>query len=662
MSSSTSSTSPRSDASSSSGTRPTTESSPPSTVSSHSQPRTPRTPSRYPADLSVRTTNLRPARGNISPGSGKPYTYQSLEDLLRVHGYRETRIFSPETERVISTSPPAGSNIARRSKDNKHVEEEVNADTVDSSNEGSAGVAGMVASLFSGWVPGASSTLGCAKGRRIQHERAEGRKGTSKYDEDSHQRYLSAALPIPALDLTEQPRSRDFLSLGEAGGRVPRTTLTNVLESSLRKVQQPRGTLSRASSFVRSPDLQVSHHHLRPESPASLTPSSSSSTIRPSARQNRQPLDNQHSGQVLKLPRPSGPPQLHQYLSSHTKPTSYDHLRPPNILRHAVSAPNVKRNDSRLRSQRPGIRPAQRLVVASQLDQKGTRGWFNSFSRMVSYAAAIPISTADDEPACTDYAKATSPRRAPSRERSDSPHQRSSSNLRHTAQGEGRSVTMTQHFVPRLVVPSAPTVQVGAVMCKSAPSSRSNSLVRKDGRREISGGKARKNDGRRGTTSRTTAKQSRRQSLLLSPSFTVNDEDPTVNLWGDDFDEADAAATLDDQIDSDDEDDDEEPPNLRAILSTHLTNRLETDLRRRSGSSSSSESLEPELDSPVARRQRSIRSLRAHLATSATPGSGGIPALPSVSAHYNATERESSGNKVRGLFPGWLSPGVGGTA
>lgn len=168
------------------------------------------------------------------------------------------------------------------------------------------------------------------------------------------------------------------------------------------------------------------------------------------------------------------------------------------------------------------------------------------------------------------------------------------------------------------------------------------------------------------TKAMTKSKSGPSQTPLLSPSLTSNDGDPMARLWGDDYDEA-IAATLPHQTVDDEEDEDGEPPNLAAILSTHLGTRRGAGSRRRSGSSSSG-SMEPELDSPVARRQRSIRSLRAHLATArVTPGSDGVPALPALPLRYDTEEGDSVGAKLglpagaksRTVLPEWLSPKPG---
>ncbi|KAG8864007.1 hypothetical protein FRB96_006880 [Tulasnella sp. 330] len=639
MSSSTSSTSPCSDASSSSGTRPTTESSPPSTIStSRSPPRTPRTPpARYPVNLSLRTTQLRPSRGNVSPGSGKPYTYQSLEDLLRAKGHQETRVFTPE--RGQSSSGDG----ATPSRDAKHSPEAADPGPAAAVGGSTTGVGDMVASLLSGWVPGASATMGRAKGRHIQKVKAEIQGRSTKQEGSGHDHQHSPIIPSPALDLTQQPQRRNFLSLGAAGGRVPRTALTNALESSLRKAQEPQGTLSRVSSSVRLPNLQVSHRQLQPESPTPLTPSSSSSTIRPSAHQHLQLPDHQNYKQ----------PQSHLHPHPQLTPdrlafSSLNQLRPNATLRHAASAPNVVQDRPRPHSRGAGIRPGRKTAAGpSKADQKRPQGWFNSFSRMVSYAAAVPTTARQaDEPYPSDYPHGTSSRHASEGHLKQGMRPSSAANSRRHNQRQGRSQITTQHFMPRLVVPSAATVQESAVMCKSAPASRSGSRARESGRDASVRGKSRKNDVWAGTAPIATKKAAPGQPPLLSPSLTTNDEDLMAKLWGDDYDEV-VVATHARQMLDDEDDDDAEPPNLAAILSMHLRADHDPQSRERSGSSSS-ESMEPELDSPIARRQRSIRSLRAHLATArATPDSDGVPDVPPLPARYATEEGRPFKTKLR---------------
>ncbi|KAG8986252.1 hypothetical protein FRB90_004120, partial [Tulasnella sp. 427] len=138
------------------------------------------------------------------------------------------------------------------------------------------------------------------------------------------------------------------------------------------------------------------------------------------------------------------------------------------------------------------------------------------------------------------------------------------------------------------------------------------------------------------------------------------------------------------------DDSDADPPNLEAILSTYLKKNAKTS---KSGDASSTS--ESDEDGPSTGRKRSIRSLRAHLASNpprtATPGVNGVPALPThvagvpfkrtqslrarsasstpepgsadFTAWLGGSDWESgakrgrgSVKKKRGLLPEWLSP------
>ncbi len=154
---------------------------------------------------------------------------------------------------------------------------------------------------------------------------------------------------------------------------------------------------------------------------------------------------------------------------------------------------------------------------------------------------------------------------------------------------------------------------------------------------------------------------------LLSPTLALQDDDPMEEHWNK------RGVHAEEESDSD-----AEPPNLSALLSTYLD-------RDSSGTE----------DSEITRRQRSIRSLRAHLSkgtvpssATATPGVDGVPPLPDVSTRGTSTPvfgamdigswvdatddeeqafdrpasrgRRAGGKKRKGLIPGWLGPSADG--
>ncbi|KAG8896246.1 hypothetical protein FRB99_008988, partial [Tulasnella sp. 403] len=246
-----------------------------SSTSSQSNPRTPqtpRTPARYPSNLSLGNRQLRPNRPNVSPKSGKPYEYQSLEDLLRSNGYRETRIFTPESERTPVAEKGPG--LHHHTKESSPLPPRRNIRSGDIL-DAQGGVGGVVASLLSSWRHGSGQPSS-------QHKNDVPAAPDSRSSSPS----LGPAFqPTARLAVSFDPPSHLRGTRGR-GSPVPRTALTNALESALKKAQS-NGTQSRSPSTMSPPNASS----MRPRfaSAASpidgLTPSSSSSTIRPSSSQ-----------------------------------------------------------------------------------------------------------------------------------------------------------------------------------------------------------------------------------------------------------------------------------------------------------------------------------------------------------------------------------------
>ncbi|KAG8894570.1 hypothetical protein FRC01_012889 [Tulasnella sp. 417] len=240
------------------------------------------------------------------------------------------------------------------------------------------------------------------------------------------------------------------------------------------------------------------------------------------------------------------------------------------------------------------------------------------------------------------------------------------------------NLVLTQHFSPTPVTPTVTSIKADSVVCRSAPPSRAGSQPRGEPG-------SRKGSVRRG-------KKAKREPLgtpLLSPSLNAGDDDPLSAFWKDNAsaEGADADESTDDS--------DTDPPNLEAILSTYL--KKNAGPTGRGDTSSTSDSDE---DGPGAGRKRSIRSLKAHLASNpprtATPGVNGVPALPTTStagvpfkrtqslrarsdsstpepgsadftAWLGGSDWESGGKrgrdsvrKKRGLLPQWFSPRLDG--
>ncbi|TCD68742.1 hypothetical protein EIP91_009888 [Steccherinum ochraceum] len=95
-----------------------------------------RKPSRYPSTLSIGDASRVPLHRR-----GTSKTYERLEDLLREAGYKETRIFTPETER-------AEARAEERRKQEAYNDGQRNG-------SGRSGV-GVVMDFLSGWMAGAN--------------------------------------------------------------------------------------------------------------------------------------------------------------------------------------------------------------------------------------------------------------------------------------------------------------------------------------------------------------------------------------------------------------------------------------------------------------------------------------------------------------------------
>jgi hypothetical protein len=114
---------------------------------------------RYPSHLSHLPPTPRHGE-TLLHRRGTSKTYETLEDLLTAAGYKETRIFTPESERV-------------EGKDQSKLGTRGNKLTP----KPEAGVGSAVANFISAWIPGASISLGRAKGaelaRGVVHEEDE---------------------------------------------------------------------------------------------------------------------------------------------------------------------------------------------------------------------------------------------------------------------------------------------------------------------------------------------------------------------------------------------------------------------------------------------------------------------------------------------------------
>ncbi|KAG8899690.1 hypothetical protein FRC01_010411, partial [Tulasnella sp. 417] len=359
---------------------------------SHTPP-TPRTPSRYPSNLSVATTQLRPSRSNISPKSGKPYQYQSLEDLLRVNGYRETRVFTPESERIASAAggSPTARVTSREGGRPKSLHLNEDEPSAPSPQVGPNTVGGMVVSLLSGLIPGTSSSSGRTTSKSPDRAADRGQVVSTtlpRHDEpEPESGGSSPRLQHPPLGIKHRgsgerltPHDLQPPLQQSRGSPVPRTSLTHALESALRKAQQPPSPIGRAASSSAVLPFASIRSLKRVQSTSSpvesLTPSSSSSTIRPSPAQR---LHMQH--------------QRYARQASYAEPTesALGLLAPPNPerpnLRHISSAPNVSGSRARLakKSSKSSIRPQRRPTLPTPRQTRDGENWLDSLSYMFAH-------------------------------------------------------------------------------------------------------------------------------------------------------------------------------------------------------------------------------------------------------------------------------------
>lgn len=582
-------------------------------------------------------TQSRPSKANVSPTSGKPYEYQSLEELLQANGYKETRIFTPDSDRLNAAKDSAHEESPTRARKLPGLPTEI---SVPGSTSSAAG-GGVVASLLSSLIPGGPRST-----PRMEAVDPEPKQPVNHSEGKMPMSRGSPLLPSPDLGV-EQPTGTAGRS--QRGKQVPRTALTDALESALRKAQQPQHTGSQASAHSHvAPRLL--HRKSRGASPAStLTPSSSSSTIRPSSRQR---LHQQtHGAQVTHEET-----RIAGSRSNLAPPTG---LRLP--LRHHASAPAVGRSKSTPAQSTVTVRAHRKPLVnkGETLNPPEQESWLGTFSRVFSHVGAI----SRDNLAIEAQSPVSQP---PGLQRS------LSSTSRKSRVRNRPELMVTQHFSPAPATATVSTLRSDAVLCRSAPASRSTSRVR--GRDTVRRGKSPQDSSKNG--------KGHLETPLLSPSLESGSSDPISSIWIEDLNRTD-----DVQSSTTEDDEDTDPPNLQDLLSSHLKRHAHRAGSNRNSYISTSES---DSDEPVTRRQRSIRSLRAHLNNAppnvAIPGVNGVPALPSLPFIFNAkpsAARCSAGQagapsqtfeawlngdeghiakeqlhkqKKRGLLPQWLSP------
>ncbi|KAG8923812.1 hypothetical protein FRC02_010898 [Tulasnella sp. 418] len=505
---------------------------------------------RYPSNLS-RAEHRRPQPTKID--SQEPHTYQCLEDLLRVNGYRETRVFTPETDRIPKVT---------------HTD----ANGAESGDSKGGRVTEVVASLLSSWIPGASVASNRLKG--VVTDQASVEETTKPHAPTIR---LQRSIDYDSL-LDNQP-----ISSSAPGARGAFKSLEDSLK-------QTGGTHLGFKRSASRPPTSFRHNTSKV-----ITPSSS--TIRPPSRQTSLQRSTRENGARLTA----------QNLESLAPP------RPGQHLRHVNSAPSMGRAQRELRR-------TQSKLNAQALNARNQEGWLESFANMFTVSPRRPT-----------------PSRTPSLHRSRSRTSR-------------RNLPPNAPFASYLH-PSAPAasaiLKTEPVLCRSAPSSRSASQVRNAAGR--SGKASSKGAG-------SPASPNPLATPLLSPSVATKEDDPMSSMWTEAavehavnvLQEYQSRSLLDqDTLDLSDPD----PPDLRALLSTYAKGHRPT------CSLDLDSTLDERIDDPVARRQRSIRSLqsslRNHLAHTSTPGINGIPPLPDLPAIFKPSASASNEHLLEG--PEWAT-------
>ncbi|KAF9511089.1 hypothetical protein BS47DRAFT_1395368 [Hydnum rufescens UP504] len=144
----------------------------PHTIHEESTTPTPSTPPRrkYPTTLSriSGTDKLAHRRGTSKQ-------YETLEDLLTAAGYKETRIFTPEAERV------------------GHDAGGISPETMGKEDGPSRGnsLGTFMTNILSSWIPGASVSLGRAKGAEIARREATSIREEEEEGDENDPRFLN---------------------------------------------------------------------------------------------------------------------------------------------------------------------------------------------------------------------------------------------------------------------------------------------------------------------------------------------------------------------------------------------------------------------------------------------------------------------------------------
>lgn len=296
---------------------------------SHSQP-VPVTPPRRASRSRSRYTDL----GRRVPlhRRGKSRTYECLEDLLQEAGYKETRIFTPETDRLVD----------RRMDDSvdDQENEEGKASTAGTLNGVKAGVVGALV----GYLTSTFAT-GRPMSRRIETtaDHQEGR-GTSEEEED---RGCDAHRLSPSSAGTMQSKARSSLDNAEPTVRPSqaRMMLRDEYQFSTTSLPLPLPASSSTASLIYNPpshrhtnlqSYKLPHHHHRSSYDSGISHQTGSSGSSRTAGNLATSIQGQTEMQTQAWPHPHP-------LSRCTAETETERAsRAGAYLRHMISVPNMQ--------------------------------------------------------------------------------------------------------------------------------------------------------------------------------------------------------------------------------------------------------------------------------------------------------------------------------
>lgn len=208
-----------------------------------------RSSGRYPASLAVGEPGRVPLHRR-----GTSKTYERLEDLLREAGYKETRVFTPESER-------AEAQAAERKR-----RESIQADRGNMRDS-----VGAVVEFLAGWIPGSSKGGRMPNERRLDDSRV-------RHDADSRSRENSPSPsprgPLaqnlasdhlqPKRDTVHKPYSPSLCASSATIASIPSSLSLGSSDDRALSLHRPRRQ-------QRQPNVHPSGPLLRPQSSASVS-------------------------------------------------------------------------------------------------------------------------------------------------------------------------------------------------------------------------------------------------------------------------------------------------------------------------------------------------------------------------------------------------------